>query len=104
MSKKRYGKRKKSSPSRQFPWLVLVVGALLLIVGGGLVILNSAGTSTATSADGAGAPKLAVDTSSIDEGYLKYDTPIQTAFRLRNVGEQPLKILGEPQVELVEGC
>ena len=104
MKKKRYEKRKQSSPSRQSLWLALVAGALLLIAGGGLVIFNSTGSSTTTSADGAGVPKLAVDTTNIDEGYLKYNTPIQTAFRLQNVGEQPLKILSQPQVKLVEGC
>jgi hypothetical protein len=28
-----------------------------------------------------------------------YDT-----YRLSNVGDQPLKIVGQPMVELVEGC
>jgi hypothetical protein len=40
----------------------------------------------------------------VDEGYLKLGTSIQTTFRLSNVGTQPLQILGEPQVQLVEGC
>ena len=51
-----------------------------------------------------GAPRVVVDQELVDYGEVKFDTSIETVFRVRNVGDQPLKILGEPQVELVEGC
>jgi hypothetical protein len=50
-----------------------------------------------------GAPKLAVDQTVVDEGYVKFNVPVRTTFRLSNVGDQPLKIEAAP-VELVEGC
>jgi hypothetical protein len=40
----------------------------------------------------------------VDEGYVRFNVPVRTTFRLSNVGDQPLQILGQPQVELVEGC
>ena len=51
-----------------------------------------------------GAPKLAVDQTVVDEGYMQYNVPVRTTYRLINVGDQPLKIVGQPMVELVEGC
>jgi hypothetical protein len=79
---------------------LLLVGALVLIVGGGLVIWNAPNVAP----DVAGTPELAVEETVIDEGYLTYDTPIQTAFRLRNEGDGLLKILGQPEVVLAAGC
>jgi hypothetical protein len=40
----------------------------------------------------------------VDYGDVKVNTPIETIFHIRNVGDQPLQILGEPQVEVVRGC
>jgi hypothetical protein len=51
-----------------------------------------------------GAPRLGVDQTVIDEGYVKFNVPVRTVFELSNVGDQPLTILGEPTVQLVEGC
>jgi len=112
MSNKRHSKRikrTKALPKRQFPpWLWLVVGgAVLLMIGGlGLVWASSdAGVVTLDiTPEVAGAPRLAVEQEVIDEGYIKLNNTIRTTFRLRNVGDEPLHILGEPAVELVEGC
>jgi hypothetical protein len=104
MTKKARRKRKQSS-SRQFPWLWLATGgALLLIVGGLMMVWTPAETSSVVTPEVTGAPRLVIDQPVVDEGYLKFNTPVRTTFRLRNVGDQPLHILGEPQVELVEGC
>lgn len=51
-----------------------------------------------------GTPKLVVNQTVVDEGYQKLDTVVRTSFTLRNEGDAPLRILGEPQVQLVEGC
>jgi hypothetical protein len=111
MSKKRHSKRikrTKASPKRRFPWLWLaVVGAVLLVISGlGLVWMSSdAGEVTLdVTPEVSGAPRLAVDRDVIDEGYIKLNNTVRTTFRLRNVGDEPLHILGEPAVELVEGC
>jgi hypothetical protein len=51
-----------------------------------------------------GTPDLVVDQTVIDEGYVKLNTPVRTSFILRNEGDGLLQVLGEPQVQLVEGC
>ena len=105
MSKKIRSKRKQSPPRRQVPWLWLAAGAALLLVAGGLaVIWVSFSAEPGVTPEIAGEPKLVVDQTIVDEGYLKYNTPVQSAFRLSNAGDQPLKILGEPQVVLAAGC
>lgn len=109
MAKKRQSKKVKTSPKRRFPWLWLAVGGAVLLVIGGLSLVwwtssNSAVVTLDVTPEVTGAPRLTVDQDIIDEGYIKLNNTIRTSFRLRNVGDQPLYILGEPQVELVEGC
>jgi len=109
MEKKRHRKKtRKSPPRRQFPWMWLAVASAVLLVVGGLGLIWASSSSTVVTLDVTpevvGAPRLAVDQEVIDEGYVKLDNTIRTTFRLRNVGDQPLHILGEPAVELVEGC
>jgi hypothetical protein len=95
--------RKKQQTTSRFTWIWAVAGALLLIVGG-VVIWNGLGRRTTAPPQVTGAPRLAVDQSTIDEGDVKLGKTIRSAFRLHNVGDQPLQVLGEPQVEVVEGC
>ena len=104
---KKYQQRKQkpvSNPSR-FPWLWAVLGgALLLIIGGVWLAWPNNNIDPNFEPEVTGAPRLVVDQTTIDEGDVKVNTQIRTAYRLQNVGDQPLKILGEPAVELVEGC
>lgn len=109
MTKKRPFKRtRKLPPQRQLPWIWLAVaGAVLLVVGGLGLIWTSASSGVVTldiTPEVVGVPHLVIDQEVIDEGYVKLNNTIRTTFRLRNVGDQPLHILGEPVVELVEGC
>jgi hypothetical protein len=80
-----------------------VAAALVLVVGGVVASVVSRPGSTGTG-EGTGVPQLVVDRTSVDEGYVHFNVPVRTAFRLSNTGGQSLKILGEPQVELIEGC
>lgn len=106
MSKKyRHHRPKQAFLSRKIPWLWVVIGSAVLLVIGGLSALWTSSTAQpAVTPVVNGAPKLTVDQTVVDEGYLSYNMPVLTAFRLKNVGDQPLQILGEPRVELVEGC
>lgn len=119
MSRK-YRSKTKNPSSRRFPWLWLAVSVAVLLIVAGLVVTwtgpktaSAPGTLTggqaksapaAPQSTGDGGPRLAVDQAVIDEGYIKLGTPIRTTFRLKNTGNQPLHILGEPVVQLVEGC
>jgi hypothetical protein len=76
----------------------------LLLIVGGVVVWISSNQETAVTPQVVGSPKLAVDQTVVDEGYLQYNVPVRTTYRLSNVGDQPLKIVGQPMVELVEGC
>ena len=103
MSKKSRSRRnKRSSRQSLWPWLA-GIGVLALIVGGVVVWITSS-PGPAVTPQVVGAPKLAVDQAVVDEGYVQYNVPVRTTFRLSNVGDQPLKIVGQPMVELVDGC
>ena len=109
MSKKSRRKKQKQSPSRRFPWLWPAIGGALLLIIGGAMLLGRSSTDVVEvdpnfSPEVSGAPRLVIDQTTIDEGDLKINTMVRTSFRLQNVGDQPLQILGEPAVELVEGC
>ena len=91
--------------SRYSPWPWLAGIAVLLLIGGGsLMVWNSDNSQPTVTPQIIGSPRLTVDQTIVDEGYIQFNVPVQTTFRLSNIGDQPLNILGEPQVELVEGC
>jgi hypothetical protein len=103
--------KKKYKTSRPVPppagprWgLLAVIAATLLFIGGGLLLWWSNSGETSVPIQVTGAPRVAVAQASVDHGDLKFDTPVSTIFQVSNVGDKPLQILGEPQVELVEGC
>jgi hypothetical protein len=107
MSKKARLKRSPAPSPRRIPWLWLVVAGAVLLVAGGLAILwtgSQATTGSPVTPQVTGAPRLAVDKTEVDEGYVKLETPVRSQFILTNVGDQSLQIVGEPQVQLVEGC
>ena len=101
MSKKS-GRKDVSPAPRQRPWLWIAAGAAVVLIAGGVVVLSAQTSPTAPVVGGA--PRLAVDRTTVDEGYQKFGTPVHETFRLSNTGNQPLQILGTPQVELVQGC
>ncbi len=97
------------------PWLALIVFGLMLIGGVFLLVQASrsgeANSTTSSADDGSGtvtqvvgAPRVAVAQSTIDHGDVKLNNFVNSSFVVRNVGDQDLVILGEPRVELVEGC
>jgi len=103
VSKRR--RRKGRSSSRGYPrWLPLAMAAAAVaVIGGGALVAQNGRQATVIPVV-TGAPRVAVAQEVVDYGEVKVNTPIETVFRVQNIGDQPLKILGEPQVELVEGC
>ena len=51
-----------------------------------------------------GRPSGVVNQDYFDYGDVKGGTWIETTFKIKNVGDQPLNVLNEPYVELIEGC
>jgi hypothetical protein len=82
---------------------------LLAVIAGGLiigiaVILSQTGNRVTQPSPGEGSPRVAVDQEVYDYGMVQVDTPIETVFRVSNVGQGTLRITENPKVELVEGC
>jgi len=102
VTKKRIQKQSQK-PSSSARWIWIVAGVLLFSVVG-IFVWRGLGGSKTVPPQVTGAPSLVVDQTTIDEGEVKLGQTIRSAFRLQNVGDQPLQILGEPQVEVVEGC
>lgn len=83
-------------------WVGLVaVGAMLLTIAT-LTLRKDSPDNAATEFQGG--PRVAVNQDKFDYGDVKVNTPIETMFRVRNTGDQPLQIAGNPKVELVQGC
>lgn len=102
MNKNSPPKNSKAAALNSSKWLPVIAGAAVLLVVIGLAVWWS--SSTSGSPQAGGAPRLAVDRTTIDDGYVKFDTPVEATFKLSNTGQQAIQILGEPQVELIEGC
>lgn len=49
-------------------------------------------------------PRLAVDRELIDLGAVRYNQFVEAHFRLKNVGDQPLRLPASPPLEVAEGC
>ena len=98
-----YSQSQTQPPQRSW-WWVLVALALLLVAAGAWLLWRPFSTEPDFVPEVSGAPRLAVDQTTLDAGDVKFETPVQAAFRLRNVGDKSLHILNEPQVELIEGC
>lgn len=101
MTKKRI--HKQQAPKGRLPWLG-PVAALLLLVVGGIGVWTVWGRGPTIPPQVTGAPRLAVVQEHIDEGNVKLGQTVRSIFRLQNVGDQALQILGEPTVEVLEGC
>lgn len=97
-------KRKDGQTKSPWPFVVMGVGALLIIVVGFLAWNGSNSNRPSVTPQVTGGPKLSADRDSIDFGNLPLDISVKATFKLQNVGDKPLTIKGEPRVELVKGC
>lgn len=82
-----------------FVGLLLIVGVVLAII-----LSRSSAQNASFVPQVSGAPRLEIETDRVDHGRVSYSTVVESVFPIRNVGDQPLKVLREPRVELVEGC
>jgi len=91
------------SPPRP-TWLLpaVIVGAVVILLA--IVAVITGTRREPFEPEVTGEPRAEVDQSSVDHGLVRFNQPVESVFRVRNVGDQPLTILGEPRVELVEGC
>lgn len=96
-------KGKRPQPRRR-RWFLPGVLSLGLLAGMAAWLLWPERSPMADSPRYQGGPRLAVDRQEIDFGPVRFEKHVQARFRLRNVGDQPLRLTANPRVEVVEGC
>lgn len=84
---------------RRIPRLALLLTAVVLVAVAGMVWLRAGPDDTGT-----GTPRLAVDRTVTDLGYLRFDSPARVVFALRNAGDGPLRLREVPRVTAAAGC
>jgi hypothetical protein len=99
-------KMRKSTPADagdRNPVLFIIGAVALVLIALGVLASCSpgAGESSGSAVNG---PSLTVDPAKIDFGQVKVNNVVKADFRLKNVGSQPLQIIGEPVVRVVQGC
>jgi hypothetical protein len=76
--------------------------ALVIGLAGGILIPGTGGQSDAGQYRGGA--RLSVDKDLIDFGVVRYGQFVEARFRLKNVGDQLLRLPSSPPIEVVEGC
>lgn len=84
--------------------IALIAVAAVLLLGGSKEEAHTEKKATPNFTPVAGMPRLAVDQDMLDYGDVKFNTLVNASFRLYNIGDQPLRVTRQPQVEVVEGC
>ncbi|HRL12360.1 MAG TPA: DUF1573 domain-containing protein [Aggregatilineales bacterium] len=112
MSQQKKPNRSKSSSSafaRVTRPLWLIVGSVLAV--SVLIVLAAAALAPGSSIPAdfvplvSGAPSLAVISDPVvDHGDVAMRTQVESRFTVQNVGDETLYILGDPRIEVVEGC
>lgn len=99
-SKKRRKRRSRGDGlvMRKRTFISIAVGLFVLVAGGAAALVLGRGDSSK------GTPRAEVEQVVIDNGNVVVNETTQAEFVIRNVGDAPLKILGEPEVVLREGC
>jgi flagellar basal body-associated protein FliL len=101
---KSYARAKNPLPKRNPLPLILMGIALVLVAVGAFFLFGRSDNEPPKPVETAGRPNLAVDREQIDFGKVPVEQVVKSEFELSNTGDQPLQILGAPQVEVREGC
>ncbi len=92
MSKKKIRKQNKS-----FPWLLVALGGVFVVIAGFLFARQGGDT-------GGGTPAIAVDQQKIDFGDVKFGVNKTFAIQVTNTGTGTLRFKDQPYIEVLEGC
>jgi len=101
-NKKNLSKRNFKRTNNKNKTIFFVIGSAIIILLASLVGLQNKPTSYIAEVEGA--PSLQVDEDKVDLGDIRLGTPMQTSFKIKNVGDQVLKFTQIPYVEVKEGC
>jgi hypothetical protein len=105
MSKQRRSTRKHQRsavvlPKKWLPLIIIIIG--LLMIGGALIVTGGGGSTVAPKVTGA--PAIEVAQSFYDLGDMRFNQTAQVSYQIKNLGDQPLRILETPHVQVIEGC
>lgn len=100
MKKDKISTKKPERPVWLIP--VVVVGVIAAVLA--LIALVTGSREEPFEPQVTGAPRAEMDRVSVDHGDVRFEEPVESVYRIRNVGDEPLLILGEPRVQLIEGC
>lgn len=88
-------------PRWLLPSVLLSLGLLLAAI---VFLLIRASQQEPYTPEVSGAPNAELDQTVMDYGDVPFNKPVEAVFNIRNTGDQPLQILGEARVELLQGC
>jgi hypothetical protein len=83
-------------------WMLVSVGVATFFVVTIFLIISGQGASYQPEITGR--PAIQVSETQFEYGDVHYNTPITTSFQVKNVGDNTLFILGDPQIQVLEGC
>ncbi len=109
---KKSSRRSRKQSRNNLTWIISGAVGLAVLVVAALVLRSGNDNGTGQKEfdsdfepEVTGAPRVeVVQDEVVDYGDVKLGTTVTTTYNVRNVGDEPLAILGEPQVELMEGC
>ena len=90
-NKKKFSRQKRK---KNFPWLPVALGGVLLLVAAFFFANREA----------EGTPSITVDQQQIDYGDVTFDTPKTFAIQVTNAGDGTLRFKENPYIEVVDGC
>jgi hypothetical protein len=89
-------KHKRQTQKQRFPWLLVALGGMILMVAA-FLFANQNG-------DGGGTPVITVDPQQIDFGDVKLNTDLTFTIKVTNTGTGTLRFTEPPYIEVLEGC
>ncbi|GAB1471715.1 hypothetical protein MASR2M66_25930 [Chloroflexota bacterium] len=89
--------KKHKRQKQKFPWVILAIGGVLLVITAFLFARQGGG-------DGGGTPSIAVDQQRIDYGDVNFNVEKSFAIKVTNTGDGTLRFKEEPYIQVLEGC
>ncbi|HKI53106.1 MAG TPA: hypothetical protein VJ987_03200 [Anaerolineales bacterium] len=90
-------KHKRQKQKQKFPWVILAIGGVILVIAAFLFARQGGG-------DGGETPSIAVDQQQIDYGDVKFGVNKTFAVKVTNTGDGTLRFKEEPYIQVLEGC
>jgi len=91
---------KNQNRKKNFPWALTIVGGILLTV----MIFQLVGASGASDSDNSGTPKIAVEESNIDLGYIKLGEYRSLKIKVTNTGDGTYVVRSNPTLKYWKGA